>query len=71
MFEDENALNRIKMCPNCRVVDVFDEPNTPMAAAPRPKTRTTEDYLKEREDLREEAGEFIKEKGLDNTDENT
>ena len=69
MFADESALNRIKMCPDCRVVDVFDEPNTPLAAAPRPKTRTTEDYLKERDDLREEADEFIKDKGLDSPDE--
>ena len=69
MFSDENALDRIKMCPDCRVVDIFDEPNTPLAAAPRPKTRTTEDYLKERDELREEAGDFIKEQGLDSSED--
>ena len=69
MFSDENALDRIKMCPDCRVVDIFDEPNTPLAAAPRPKTRTTEDYLKERDELREEAGDFIKEQGLDRSED--
>ena len=69
MFSDENALDRVKMCPDCRVVDVFDEPDTPMAAAPRPRTRTTEDYLKERDELREEASEFIREQGLDQSEE--
>jgi ferredoxin len=69
MFSDDNALDRIKMCPDCRVVDIFDEPNTPLAGTPRPKTRTTEDYLKEREELREEAGDFIKEQGLDRSED--
>ena len=69
MFSDDNALDRIKMCPDCRVVDIFDEPNTPLAGAPRPKTRTTEDYLKERDELREEAGDFIKEQGLDRSED--
>ena len=69
MFSDENALDRIKMCPDCRVVDIFDEPNTPLAGTPRPKTRTTEDYLKERDELREEAGDFIKEQGLDRSED--
>ncbi len=69
MFSDENALDRIKMCPDCRVVDIFDEPDTPLAGAPRPKTRTAEDYLKERDELREEAGDFIKEQGLDRSED--
>ncbi len=69
MFSDDNALDRIKMCPDCRVVDIFDAPNTPLTAAPRPKTRTTEDYLKERDELREEAGDFIKEQGLDRSED--
>ena len=69
MFSDENALDRIKMCPDCRVVDIFDEPNTPLAGAPKPKTRTAEDYLKERDELREEAGDFIKEQGLDRSED--
>ena len=69
MFSDDNALDRIKMCPDCRVVDIFDEPNTPLAGTPRPKTRTTEDYLKERDELREEAGDFIKEQGLDRSED--
>lgn len=69
MFSDENALDRIKMCPDCRVVDIFDEPDTPLAGAPKPKTRTADDYLKERDELREEAGDFIKEQGLDRSED--
>ena len=69
MFSDENALDRIKMCPDCRVVDIFDEPDTPLAGAPKPKTRTAEDYLKERDELSEEAGDFIKEQGLDRSED--
>ena len=69
MFSDENALDRIKMCPDCRVVDIFDEPDTPLAGAPRPKTRTADNYLKERDELREEAGDFIKEQGLDRSED--
>ena len=69
MFSDDNALDRIKMCPDCRVVDIFDDPHTPLAGAPKPKTRTAEDYLKERDELREEAGDFIKEQGLDRSED--
>ena len=69
MFSDGNAIDRIKMCPDCRVVDVFDEPDTPMAGGPRPQIRTTDGYLKERDELREEAGEFIKEQGLDQSED--
>ena len=69
MFSDDNALDRIKMCPDCRVVDIFDEPDTPLAGAPKPKTRTAEDYLKDRDELREEADDFIKEQGLDRSED--
>ena len=69
MFSDDNALDRIKMCPDCRVVDIFDEPDTPLAGGPKPKTRTADDYLKERDELREEAGDFIKEQGLDRSED--
>ena len=69
MFSDENALDRIKMCPDCRVVDIFDEPDTPLAGAPKPKTRTADDYLKERDELREEADDFIKEQGLNRSED--
>ena len=69
MFSDDAALERIKMCPDCRVTDQFDDPDTPMAIGDRPEIRTTEDYLKEREQLREEAEEHKKSHGLDDPEE--
>ena len=69
MYSEGQALDRIKMCPDCRVVDMFDEPNTPMAGGLRPKIRTTDDYLRESEELREEANNFIKDKGLEKGEE--
>jgi ferredoxin len=47
MFLEGAAVERIKMCDNCRVIDQF-EAGAPLAAAPRPLTRTTEDYLEAR-----------------------
>ena len=45
---DEAALDRIRMCEDCRVIVQFETPN-PMAAGTRPITRTTDDDLRERE----------------------
>lgn len=44
MFQDKAAVERIRMCDTCRVASQF-EAGAPLAAAPRPPTRTTEDYL--------------------------
>ncbi len=68
MFEGD-ALERVKMCPDCRVADQFDDPDTPMAVGDRPEIRTTSDYLKERENLREEAEQHKKEHGLEDGEE--
>jgi ferredoxin len=43
-------LEVIKMCEDCRVVAITEEGLDPHAAPPRPKVRTTEDYLREREE---------------------
>ena len=49
MFADDPAaLERVRMCADCRVTAQFEIEN-PMAARPRPLTRTTEDHLRERE----------------------
>lgn len=49
MFADNpKALDRIRMCEDCRVIDQF-EANNPLAAKPRPTVRTTDDYLREQE----------------------
>ena len=50
---DDGALERIKMCEDCRVVVQF-EGSHPMAGGERPLTRTTEDYLRAREEGRED-----------------
>ncbi len=49
MFADDPAaLERVRMCAECRVLAQFEVEN-PMAARPKPVTRTTEDDLRERE----------------------
>jgi ferredoxin len=63
MFANEVALDRIRMCEDCRVLDQHETGVNPMAGDERPLTRTTDDYLAEREaalqverqKLREEA----------------
>ena len=49
MFQGRAQVERIMMCDDCRVVVEFEAPDAPMAGPPRPVTRTTEDYLRERE----------------------
>ena len=49
MFKDAARVARIKMCEDCRVVDELESVANPMASRPRPKPRTTDDYLRERE----------------------
>jgi len=44
-----NRLEVIKMCEDCRVVVVTEEGFDPYGAPARPKPRTTDDYLRERE----------------------
>ncbi len=45
MFPNEQALRRLKMCADCRIVDMAETNTDPMTAGARPKPRTTEDYL--------------------------
>jgi ferredoxin len=49
-------LDVIKMCEDCRVIAITEEQFDPYGAPPRPKVRTTEDYLREREE-QERKGE--------------
>jgi ferredoxin len=49
MFASGAQIERLMMCEDCRVVVQFDQPDTPLAGAPRPIPRTTDDYLRERE----------------------
>ncbi|WP_245651300.1 4Fe-4S binding protein [Paramagnetospirillum marisnigri] len=52
MFAQPGRLDLIRMCEDCRVVAQYEleEKARPMAAAPPRLTRTTDDYLRERED---------------------
>ncbi|HEV7367566.1 4Fe-4S binding protein [Arenibaculum sp.] len=48
MFQGSAAIDRIRMCEDCRVASQFEEGAVPLATAPRPTPRTTDDYLRER-----------------------
>jgi ferredoxin len=49
MFQGQAQIERIMMCDDCRVIVQFDRKDDPLAGAPRPLPRTTEDDLRERE----------------------
>ncbi len=49
MFKNERMVQSIQMCENCRVVTQFEAGGEPLAFRERPRVRTTEDYLRERE----------------------
>ncbi len=64
-FAGEQALNVIRMCDDCRVISFMEAENNPMASKERPFPRTTDDYLREREELREQAKEVIEDQKKD------
>jgi hypothetical protein len=48
MFQNSaQRLDLIKMCEDCRVVAITEQEFDPYGGPPRPKARTTEDYLRE------------------------
>ncbi|MEM6491325.1 MAG: 4Fe-4S binding protein, partial [Pseudomonadota bacterium] len=49
MFASGDAADRILMCEDCRVVVQFESKGAPMAMGDRPRTRTTDDDLRERD----------------------
>ena len=51
MFQNSaQRLDVIKMCEDCRVIAITEQEFDPYGAPPRPNVRTTEDYLREREE---------------------
>ncbi len=62
MFQDSAATDRIRMCEDCRVIVQFEAKDNPMAGNARQPVRTTEDYLREREEI-ETARRDLKDKG--------
>jgi ferredoxin len=56
MFKGQpQRLDVLKMCEDCRVIAVTEESFDPYGAPERPKMRTTEDYLREREEREREG----------------
>jgi len=55
MFSGEGRLDLLRMCDDCRIVAQMEDEKHPMAGPPRTKVRTTEDDLREREELRKLA----------------
>ncbi|SMF82385.1 4Fe-4S dicluster domain-containing protein [Tistlia consotensis] len=55
MFLESGRIERILMCEDCRVITEMEDQDNPLRGAERPRTRTTEDYLRERE-LAERGG---------------
>jgi ferredoxin len=51
MYQDAAKLDRIRMCNDCRVIVQFEATDNPLAGPPRPLPRTTQDYLREREEI--------------------
>ena len=69
MFADNEALNRLKMFEDCRIIARMEDDQQPFQTGTVPVPRTTDDYLQEREKLRAQAAADIKSKGLDISDE--
>jgi ferredoxin len=68
MFKDSAAIDRIKMCDDCRVIVQFEATDDPFAAGARPKTRTTDDYLRERAELEAARAKLEAERGGNGSD---
>ena len=64
MFQGEGKLERLKMCEDCRVVQLTSEDGNPLAHGTVPIPRTTDDYLRERDALRVKAKADMLKKGL-------
>jgi len=64
MFQGPGKLDRIKMCDDCRIVQMATDGDNPLAHGTVPVPKTTEDYLRERDDLRQKAKDDMIKKGL-------
>jgi ferredoxin len=59
MYQGQGGASRldvIRMCDDCRVAVVSEQDFDPYGAPPRPHPRTTEDYLREREEAERKKG---------------
>lgn len=69
MFPNAEAVDRIKMCEDCRVIVQFEAKDNPFAGAARPNPRTTDDYLREREEIEDARRRHRESKGGAGDDE--
>lgn len=53
MFSGPEGMDRLRMCEDCRVFAMADARPDPFTSGTRPITRTTDDYLREREEAAE------------------
>ena len=49
MFAGAGSLDHLKLCQDCRIVVLAEQPDNPFKLGTVPKVRTTTDYLRERE----------------------
>ena len=68
MYMESAAIDRIRMCDDCRVIVQFEVTDNPFRAAPRPRPRTTDDYLREREEIEAARAKLAAERGGDGSD---
>lgn len=68
MYQSGKMVDLIRMCQDCRVVAQMEIEDSPLAAAARPRPRTTEDYLAMEEQEAEAARQQPKPNGADNDD---
>jgi ferredoxin len=50
LFQTPEQVARIRMCDDCRVKDQFEAKNNPFSLGPLRRPRTSEDYLRERDE---------------------
>jgi hypothetical protein len=50
MFQTDEQVSLMRMCDDCRVRSQLEDQANPIAFGERPRPRTSEDYLREREE---------------------
>ena len=69
MYQDGKAVELIKMCQDCRIEAQYEVENNPLAGPERRPTRTTDDYLREREEIDEARARLREERAKASNDD--
>jgi ferredoxin len=64
MFAEKGALDHLKLCQDCRIIALAELPENPFKLGTVPRTRTTADYLREREAQGAGAGAGVRDDEL-------